>query len=127
MKKKHIYTLLQIIIFMGLGIALIYWRYKEMSPENKLAMTASLANIKWWVIAPITVVGFLSHYFRALRWKILLKTVDINPSTANTTFAVLIGYMANTVVPRLGEVAKCTILAKYEKTAPEKAIGTIIR
>lgn len=126
MKKKHIYTLLQILIFMGLGIALIYWRYREMSPENKEAMTSSLANIQWWVIAPITVVGFLSHYFRALRWKILLKTVDINPSTANTTFAVLIGYMANTVVPRLGEVAKCTILAKYEKTAPEKAIGTII-
>mgnify|MGYP003582745454 FL=1 len=126
MKKKHIYTLLQIIIFIGLGLGLIYWRYTEMSTENKEAMLRSLNNIQWWVLIPIFFAGFLSHYFRALRWKILLRTVDINPSTANTTFAVLIGYMANTVVPRLGEVAKCTILAKYEKTAPEKAIGTII-
>ncbi len=126
MTKKHVYTFLQIIIFMGLGLGLIYWRYTEMSSESKDAMTEAFKNIKWWILAPIAVVGFLSHYFRALRWKILLKTVAIEPSTANTTFAVLIGYLANTVVPRLGEVAKCTVLAKYENTAPDKAIGTII-
>lgn len=126
MKKKHIYTFLQVIIFIGLGLGLIYWRYGEMSQGDRDTMSSALYNIQWAVLIPIFFVGFLSHYFRALRWKILLRTVDINPSTANTTFAVLIGYMANSVVPRLGEVAKCTILAKYEKTAPEKAIGTII-
>ncbi|RYD99838.1 MAG: flippase-like domain-containing protein [Sphingobacteriales bacterium] len=126
MTKKHIYTFLQIIIFMGLGLGLIYWRYTEMSPENKDAMMEAFKNINWWMLLPIFIVGFLSHYFRALRWKILLKTVSIEPSTTNTTFAVLIGYLVNTVVPRLGEVAKCTVLAKYEKTAPDKAIGTII-
>lgn len=126
MTKKHVYTLLQIIIFMGLGLGLIYWRYTEMSPENKAAMADAFKNIKWWVLLPIAIVGFLSHYFRALRWKILLKTVALEPSTANTTFAVLIGYLVNTVVPRVGEVAKCTVLAKYENTAPDKAIGTMI-
>ncbi len=126
MTKKHLYTLLQIIIFVGFGLGLIYWRYTEMSLSNKDAMADAFRNIKWWVLLPIAVVGFLSHFFRALRWKILLKTVNIEPSTTNTTFAVLIGYMVNTLVPRLGEVAKCTVLAKYEKTAPDKAIGTII-
>lgn len=126
MTKKHIYTFLQIIIFMGLGLGLIYWRYTEMSPENKAAMADAFKNIKWWVLFPIAIVGFLSHYFRALRWKILLKTVALEPSTANTLFAVLIGYLVNTVVPRVGEVAKCTVLAKYENTAPDKAIGTMI-
>ena len=126
MTKKHVYTFLQIVIFMGLGLGLIYWRYTEMSQESKDAMTEAFKNINWWMLLPIFIVGFLSHYFRALRWKILLKTVAIEPSTANTTFAVLIGYLVNTVVPRLGEVAKCTVLAKYEKTSPDKAIGTII-
>lgn len=126
MTKKQLYTLLQIIIFMGFGLGLIYWRYTEMDQVNKDAMTAAFSNINWTVLIPIAIIGFLSHYFRALRWKILLRTVDIKPSTANTTFAVLIGYLVNTVVPRLGEVAKCTVLAKYEKTAPDKAIGTII-
>ena len=34
--------------------------------------------------------------------------------------------MANMAVPRLGEVLKCTILAKYEKVPAEKIIGTIV-
>jgi hypothetical protein len=37
----------------------------------------------------------------------------------------MIGYLANLAVPRLGEVLKCTILAKYEKVPAEKLVGTI--
>ncbi len=49
-----------------------------------------------------------------------------HPSLRNTFFAVMIGYLANLAVPRLGEVLKCTILAKYEKVPAEKIIGTIV-
>ena len=44
----------------------------------------------------------------------------------STFFAVLIGYLANQAVPRLGEVLKCTVLARYEKIPADKLIGTII-
>ena len=49
-----------------------------------------------------------------------------SPRIANTFFAVMIGYLANLAVPRLGEVLKCTILAKYEKVPAEKLVGTIV-
>jgi len=124
--KQRIISILQILFFLSLGLGLIYWRYTAMSDDSRSAMSQAFAQIKWWVLAPIAVVGFLSHYFRALRWKILLQTVDIHPSTSNTTFAVLIGYLANTVVPRLGEITKCTVLARYERIRPERALGTII-
>jgi uncharacterized membrane protein YbhN (UPF0104 family) len=39
---------------------------------------------------------------------------------------VLIGYLANLAVPRLGEVLKCTLLSKYEKVPAEKIVGTIV-
>jgi uncharacterized membrane protein YbhN (UPF0104 family) len=48
------------------------------------------------------------------------------PSKANTTAAVFIGYMANQAFPRLGEVLKCTVLARYEKIPADKLVGTII-
>jgi len=38
----------------------------------------------------------------------------------------MIGYLANHAVPRLGEVLKCTLLARYEKVPADKLIGTII-
>ena len=44
----------------------------------------------------------------------------------NTFLAVLIGYLANLAIPRLGEVLKCTLLAKYEKVPAEKIVGTIV-
>ena len=49
-----------------------------------------------------------------------------NPSTLNTFLAVFVGYWANLAVPRLGEVLKCTILARYEKVPADKLIGTIV-
>ena len=48
------------------------------------------------------------------------------PSLANTFFAVMIGYLTNLAVPRLGEVLKCTILAKYEHVPADKLVGTIV-
>src|SRR5436190_8538118 len=38
----------------------------------------------------------------------------------------MIGYLTNQAVPRLGEIAKCTMLARYEKIPADKLIGTII-
>jgi hypothetical protein len=38
----------------------------------------------------------------------------------------MIGYLANLAIPRLGEVLKCTLLAKYEKVPAEKLVGTIV-
>jgi hypothetical protein len=38
----------------------------------------------------------------------------------------MIGYLANMAFPRLGEVLKCTLLAKYENIPADKLVGTII-
>jgi hypothetical protein len=52
--------------------------------------------------------------------------MGIRPTTANTFFAVMIGYLTNLALPRAGEVAKCTVLARYEKVPADKMIGTIV-
>lgn len=126
MSKKNLSTVFQLVLFLGLGIGLILWRYNAMSEEEKEGMFAAFREVRLWWSIPILFIGFLSHFFRALRWKLLLKPLAIYPRTANITFAVLIGYIVNTLVPRLGEVAKCTVLAKYEKVPADKMVGTII-
>ena len=55
-----------------------------------------------------------------------MEPLGYNPKLSNTYMAVLIGYMANLALPRLGEVLKCTILARYEKVPADKLIGTIV-
>lgn len=55
-----------------------------------------------------------------------MEPLGYKPSIMNTFLAVLIGYLANLAIPRLGEVLKCTLLAKYEKVPAEKIVGTIV-
>lgn len=49
-----------------------------------------------------------------------------NPSLKNTFMAVMIGYLANLALPRLGEVTRCGILARYEKIPIQKSFGTVV-
>lgn len=124
--KKTLLKILQYIVFLGLGIAIIIYMSNQLSEQDKKDMVAALKSVRLWWVAPFVIGGFLSHFFRALRWKLLLAPLKIYPTTTNTTFAVLIGYIANLVIPRAGEVAKCTVLARYEKVPADKMIGTIV-
>ena len=126
MKRKTVVTILQIIFFTGLAIFLIVWQMRQMNASEKAEMFSSMQEVRYWYMIPVFVVGFFSHFFRALRWKLLLEPLSIRPTTANTFFAVMIGYLVNSFLPRFGEVAKCTVLAKYEKVPADKMVGTIV-
>ena len=55
-----------------------------------------------------------------------MEPMGYTPGFLNSFFAVMIGYLANLAIPRLGEVLKCTLLSKYEKVPVEKVLGTIV-
>jgi len=124
--KKTLLTILQYLVFLGLGIWIVYHMLHELTPQQEKDLVAAIKSINPWYLIPIFFVGFLSHFFRGLRWRYLLETAGMKPTVMNTTFAVLIGYITNLVLPRAGEVAKCTVLAKYEKMPAHKMIGTIV-
>ncbi|MES2701378.1 MAG: lysylphosphatidylglycerol synthase transmembrane domain-containing protein [Bacteroidota bacterium] len=124
--KKVLVTILQYVIFLGLGIWIVYHMLHGLTDKQTTELIDAIASINAWYLIPIAITGFLSHLFRALRWRYLLETVDMKPTVVNTTFSVLIGYIANLALPRAGEVAKCTVLAKYEKMPAHKMIGTIV-
>jgi uncharacterized protein (TIRG00374 family) len=124
--KKTLLTILQYVLFLGLGIWIVYHMLHELTAKQETELLTAIKSINAWYLIPIFIVGFLSHFFRALRWRYLLETMEMRPSVPNITFAVLIGYIANLALPRAGEVAKCTVLAKYEKLPAHKMIGTIV-
>ena len=126
MKRKTVITILQVVLFIGLAVFLIVWQQNKMTLDQRHKMIVSIKSANLWFLVPVVFVGFFAHYFRALRWKLLLETLSIRPTNWNTFFAVMIGYLVNTLLPRFGEVAKCTVLAKYEKVPADKMVGTIV-
>ena len=125
--KKALITILKYALFLGLGIWITYHMlFHELTTTQRSALVDAIESVDPWYLIPIFICAFFSHYFRALRWRYLLASIDLHPTTVNTMFAVMIGYITNLALPRAGEVAKCTVLAKYEKMPAHKMVGTIV-
>jgi hypothetical protein len=124
--KKKILSILQYAIFMGLGIFLLWWSLRKLSPKDWQDVKSAISGANYWVIVPVIAALLLAHYSRALRWRILMEPLGYKTRVSNTYLAVLIGYFANLAIPRLGEVLKCTVLARYEKVPADKLVGTIV-
>ena len=124
--KSRILTFVKFVFFLGLGIFIIWLSLKGLSQseKHKILESFKIANYYWVVLA--IVLGIFSHLLRTLRWRMFLEPLGYLPSVKNTFYAVMIGYFANMAFPRLGEVTRCGILAKYEKIPFQKSFGTVV-
>jgi uncharacterized protein (TIRG00374 family) len=79
----------------------------------------------FWIVLSI-IAGILSHLARAARWNILIGSMGYQTKLSTTFFAVMIGYLANAAVPRLGEVTRCGVLSKKNNIPFTELLGTVI-
>jgi uncharacterized protein (TIRG00374 family) len=124
--KKKFLSALKILFFLSIGVFFIWIFLRKLTPDQKLEIWESFihADFIWLLLALI--IGLLSHLARTLRWLILLEPMGYKPRLSITFSAVMIGYLANMALPRLGEVTRCGVLNKYEKIPITKSIGTVI-
>jgi len=124
--NKKIAGILQYLFFAALAAFFVWLSLRGLNGEKWLQLKDALHRAHYWILVPVLFFLLLSNWLRALRWKQLMEPMGYNPSILNTFFGVLIGYFVNLGAPRLGEVVKCTILARYEKVPAEKLVGTIV-
>jgi len=79
----------------------------------------------FWLILSL-LASLLGHVLRSFRWRMMLQSMGYQPSASNTFFAVVIMYMANMALPRLGEVMRCEVIRRYEKIPLEKSLGSML-
>jgi len=124
--RRTLITAAQYIVFLGLGIFLLWLTTRNLTEKELDMMKRTLLQARYILVLPAMIMLLASHFSRALRWKILMEPLGFQPSTANTFFAVMLSYFFNLLVPRLGEVMKCTILARYERAPVDKLVGTMV-
>ena len=111
------------IIFSLIAVYLLYWAYKDVNYND---LFEQLKHTNWWWIAAALAIEYVSVIFRGLRWNQLLEPLDHKANDWNAIHAVSFGYCMNDLVPRSGEVARCTLLYKSDNIPVHTLIGTVI-
>ena len=125
MTNKNTKPILQFIVLFGIGILLVWLSLKQVATQKDNIINAFKHANYLWVLLSLMVVAF-SHFLRAYRWNYLLQPLGYKTNLLNATCHVLVGYFANYGIPRMGEITRCTLAAKYDKVPFEVGLGTVI-
>jgi len=122
--KQNIVKALKIISFFLLGIFIFWLVYKDQDFKRIKSILTNDVNYFWIVVSLI--LGVVSHLSRTIRWNMLIEPLGHKPRVLNTFLAVMVGYLMNLALPRMGEISKCGVLSRYEKISFTKLIGTVV-
>lgn len=118
-------SFIQFAVLLSIGILLIWLSYRQVAGEKDHIIEA-FANADYFWIVISMLIGFISHFLRAYRWNYLLEPLGHKVSLVNSVCHVIVGYFANYGIPRMGEITRCTLAAKYDKVPFEVGFGTVI-
>ncbi len=85
-----------------------------------------IRSVSLWWIPFFVAVMILSHLLRAERWRLLIERENISVPLSTLFAGVMMGYMFNNIVPRLGEVTRPVYVARQQRMSSGNLIGTIV-
>lgn len=114
---------MKFIAFLAVGILLLWFAFRSVD-FSRLAADLKEADYSWLVLSVF--FGLVAYISRARRWVLLINALGYKPSTRNSFYALMTGYLANLALPRIGEITRCVALGKKEKIPVDQLIGTVV-
>ena len=121
--KTKIIKSIQYLFFFLLAITLLWFAFRGID-FAEILQDLKTANYFYPFLA--VVLGTLSNLSRAVRWGMLIESIERRPLFKHTFYSMMIGYLANYAFPRIGEVTRCAVLGKKEKMPADKLLGTVL-
>ena len=121
--SKKLKAYIKIILPISVGVFCIYFSFRNISFTD---FTKYFYEINYlWVFVGIF-LGALSHISRSYRWKYLIEPLGYKLGFINSVLAVFSAYLINYTIPRAGDIARATMISKYEKIPFNKTLGTVV-
>lgn len=121
--KAKILSFFKYALPLALAVLLMTYLFRNIS-VTELLRSFRQADYRWAVASAVLLL--LAHLSRAYRWKLLMQPLGYRPSLRNTFVAVMVGYFANLLLPRMGEVTRCGMLQRMEKIPLNTSFGTVV-
>lgn len=119
-------NVVKLVVFLGIGFFFIYWFLLKLDASQKEAIWESFTHANYFWVACTMCTCMLSHFVRALRWRLLYEPLGYSPGLNSTFGSVVVAYLANLAFPRLGEVLRCATLRSSDNIPVEKSLGTVV-
>ena len=107
-----------------ISVGLAWFLYNNVDIE---AIKTSLRqDVNYWWFVPVIVVSIFSHIFRALRWRLQLRAINIDAPLWVLVNIIFGTYFVNLVFPRLGEVWRTGYIAQRQKAPFATVLGSMV-
>ncbi|MBR5166970.1 MAG: flippase-like domain-containing protein [Salinivirgaceae bacterium] len=120
--KKFI-NAIKYVLFLAIGVAIFYYIYKEVDLQT---LKTQINNVNWWWIGASIAAGLASHITRSMRWQMLITSTGHTASLPRTFCSVMSMYFTNLIIPRGGEIVRCTALARTDNIPFAVLLGTVV-
>lgn len=104
----------------------VFLAWRSVSDVDIYKTWQQIEHADFLILIPTFAILMFSHWIRALRWNLIIYSIGYKPSGWHSFLSLLLGYFANLLVPRLGEILRSTSLAKKANIPLDKLLGTVI-
>ncbi|MGI4873968.1 MAG: lysylphosphatidylglycerol synthase transmembrane domain-containing protein [Janthinobacterium lividum] len=120
---KKLLTILKYVLLLGISGALMWYalRGQDLSRVGDAIRSAHY----FWLIVSLF-ISVLGYFSRAYRWQMQLDASQTPAPFWKVYHAMMVGYLANLVLPRAGEVIRCSVLRRTAGVPVQVGIGTVV-
>ncbi|MDO4319934.1 MAG: lysylphosphatidylglycerol synthase transmembrane domain-containing protein [Bacteroidales bacterium] len=124
-KRKSIWSLLlKYVVPLVISVGLCWLLFHDFDFDEMMRLIRDECDFSW--IALGLFVTVCSHVFRALRWRIQLRALGIDPPLFALVLSIFGTYAVNLVFPRLGEVWRTGYIAQRQHAPFTAVFGSMV-
>ncbi|AYA38022.1 UPF0104 family protein [Hymenobacter oligotrophus] len=120
---KRVLDILKYALLLAFSAALMIYAIRGQD-LSRIGQYMLEADYSWLGLTmALSVMGYFS---RSYRWKMQLDAANYRAPFWQVYHAMMVGYLANMVLPRMGEVIRCSVLRRTSGVPVHVAVGTVI-
>lgn len=105
-------------------VLLVWYLFRIVDFSAMMAVIRRGVNL-WWILLAMGIsVG--SHVLRAVKWRLQLRSLGIDAPFMALCCSIFGCYALNLVLPRVGELWRCTYIARRENAPFTKVFGSLV-
>lgn len=122
--KKILGGILRFAIPLIISVGLCWLLFHDFDFKEMWKVIRTECDFRW--MAAGMVFAILAQIFRAMRWRIQLKAIDVNPPLFPLILSIFGTYAVNLVFPRLGEVWRSGYIAQRQHAPFTSVFGSMV-